>query len=50
MLHFGFQLERIGNRRRDLRADQFAKALARGQKDRWDIIKTVVEDKVREVV
>jgi len=27
-----------------------AKALARGQKDRWDIIKTVVEDKVREVV
>jgi pyruvate dehydrogenase (quinone) len=29
---------------------QFAKALARGQKDRWDIIKTVVEDKVREVV
>lgn len=28
----------------------FAKALARGQKDRWDIIKTVVEDKVREVV
>jgi pyruvate dehydrogenase (quinone) len=29
---------------------QFAKALARGQKDRWEIIKTVVEDKVREVV
>ena len=29
---------------------QFAKALARGQKDRWDIIKTVVKDKVREVV
>ncbi|HSC57331.1 MAG TPA: thiamine pyrophosphate-dependent enzyme [Nitrospira sp.] len=29
---------------------QFAKALARGQKDRWDIIKTLVEDKVREVV
>ncbi|ALA59619.1 thiamine pyrophosphate-dependent enzyme [Nitrospira moscoviensis] len=28
----------------------FAKALARGQKDRWEIIKTVVEDKVREVV
>lgn len=28
----------------------FAEALARGQKDRWDIIKTVVEDKVREVV
>jgi pyruvate dehydrogenase (quinone) len=28
----------------------FAKALARGTKDRWDIIKTVVEDKVREVV
>lgn len=25
-------------------------ALARGQKDRWEIIKTVVEDKVREVV
>jgi len=31
-------------------AIQFAKALARGQKDRWEIIKTVVEDKVREVV
>ncbi len=28
----------------------FAKALARGEKDRWKIIKTVVEDKVREVV
>jgi pyruvate dehydrogenase (quinone) len=28
----------------------FAKALARGQKDRWDIIKTVVENKIREVV
>jgi pyruvate dehydrogenase (quinone) len=28
----------------------FAKALARGTKDRWDIIKTVIEDKVREVV
>ena len=27
-----------------------AEALARGQKDRWDIIKTVIEDKVREVV
>ena len=29
---------------------QFSKALARGQKDRWDIIKTVVENKIREVV
>jgi pyruvate dehydrogenase (quinone) len=29
---------------------QFAKALARGQKDRWDILKTVVENKIREVV
>jgi pyruvate dehydrogenase (quinone) len=28
----------------------FAQALARGQKDRWDIIKTVIENKVREVV
>jgi pyruvate dehydrogenase (quinone) len=28
----------------------FAEALAKGQKDRWGIIKTVVEDKVREVV
>ena len=28
----------------------FAKALARGEKDRFKIIKTVVEDKVREVV
>jgi pyruvate dehydrogenase (quinone) len=29
---------------------QFAKALARGEKDRWEIIKTVVENKIREVV
>jgi pyruvate dehydrogenase (quinone) len=29
---------------------QFAKALAKGQKDRWDIIKTMVENKIREVV
>ncbi len=28
----------------------FAEALARGQHDRWDIIKTVIADKVREVV
>ncbi len=28
----------------------FAEALARGQKERWEIIKTVLEDKVREVV
>ncbi|MGH7230873.1 MAG: thiamine pyrophosphate-dependent enzyme [Nitrospiraceae bacterium] len=28
----------------------FAEALARGQKDRWEIIKTVVENKIREVV
>ena len=29
---------------------KFAEALARGEKDRWDIIKTVIEDKVREVI
>ena len=28
----------------------FAEALARGQKNRWDILKTVLEDKVREVI
>jgi pyruvate dehydrogenase (quinone) len=28
----------------------FATSLARGQQDRWDIIKTVIADKVREVV
>jgi Thiamine pyrophosphate-requiring enzymes [acetolactate synthase, pyruvate dehydrogenase (cytochrome), glyoxylate carboligase, phosphonopyruvate decarboxylase] len=28
----------------------FAKALARGQKDRWKIIETIVENKVREVI
>ncbi len=28
----------------------FAKALARGERDRFDIIKTVIEDKVREVI
>src|SRR5262249_23599108 len=31
-------------------AFHFAEALARGQKDRWGIIKTVLENKVREVV
>jgi pyruvate dehydrogenase (quinone) len=31
-------------------AYHFAKALARGERDRWDIIKTILEDKVREVV
>jgi pyruvate dehydrogenase (quinone) len=29
---------------------QFAKALARGQGDRWSILKTLVESKIREVV
>jgi pyruvate dehydrogenase (quinone) len=29
---------------------QFVKALAKGQKDRWEIVKTVVENKIREVV
>jgi pyruvate dehydrogenase (quinone) len=28
----------------------FAKALARGEKDRWEIIKTLAENKVREVI
>jgi pyruvate dehydrogenase (quinone) len=28
----------------------FAKALARGEKDRWGIIKTLTEDKIREVI
>ncbi|HYJ45779.1 MAG TPA: thiamine pyrophosphate-dependent enzyme, partial [Pyrinomonadaceae bacterium] len=28
----------------------FAEALIKGQKDRWEIIKTVAEDKIREVV
>ena len=31
-------------------AINFAEALARGEKDRLDIIKTVLEDKVREVI
>jgi pyruvate dehydrogenase (quinone) len=31
-------------------AIHFAESLARGEKDRWDIIKTVLEDKVREVI
>jgi pyruvate dehydrogenase (quinone) len=31
-------------------AAMFAEALARGEKDRWDIIKTVAEDKIREVI
>lgn len=29
---------------------KFAKALAKGQRDRWDIIKTVAENKIREVI
>jgi pyruvate dehydrogenase (quinone) len=29
---------------------EFAKALARGEKDRWEIIKTLAENKVREVI
>jgi pyruvate dehydrogenase (quinone) len=31
-------------------AIKFAEAMLRGDKDRWDIIKTVIKDKVREVV
>ncbi len=31
-------------------AIKFAEALVRGQREGWDIIKTVLEDKVREVV
>jgi thiamine pyrophosphate-dependent acetolactate synthase large subunit-like protein len=29
---------------------KFAEALARGEKDRWNIIKTVLKDRIREVV
>jgi pyruvate dehydrogenase (quinone) len=29
---------------------KFAEALLRGEKDRWEIVKTVVKDKIREVV
>lgn len=29
---------------------QFVKAMVKGQKDRWEIVKTVVENKIREVV
>ncbi|PYS45492.1 MAG: pyruvate oxidase, partial [Acidobacteria bacterium] len=28
----------------------FAEALIKGQKDRWEIIKTVAENKIREVI
>jgi len=28
----------------------FGKALVRGQKEGWDILKTVIKDKVREVI
>jgi pyruvate dehydrogenase (quinone) len=31
-------------------AMKFAEALLRGEKDRWKIIKTVIEDKIREVI
>ncbi len=29
---------------------KFAEAMLRGDEDRWDIIKTVIKDKVREVI
>jgi len=29
---------------------QFAKAVARGQEDRWDLMKTLMANKIREVV
>jgi hypothetical protein len=29
---------------------KFAESLARGQKESWKIIKTVIEDKIREVI
>ena len=29
---------------------EFAKSLVRGEKDRWDIIKTVIKNKIREVI
>jgi pyruvate dehydrogenase (quinone) len=29
---------------------QLAKALAKGQDDRWDILKSLLESKIREVV
>lgn len=28
----------------------FAKSFVRGEKDRWDIIKTVLKNKIREVI
>jgi pyruvate dehydrogenase (quinone) len=31
-------------------AIHFAESLVRGEKDRWDIIKTVIADKIREVI
>jgi pyruvate dehydrogenase (quinone) len=31
-------------------AFSFAEALAKGERNRWDIIKTVLEDKVREII
>jgi hypothetical protein len=31
-------------------AVHFAEAIVRGQKDGWDIIKTVVKNKIREVI
>jgi len=31
-------------------AKKFAEALARGDENRWDIVKTVIRDKIREVV
>jgi pyruvate dehydrogenase (quinone) len=31
-------------------AVHFLEALAKGERDRWDIIKTVIADKVREVI
>lgn len=33
-----------------VQAWQFAKAMARGTEDRWGLVKTLVENKIREVV
>jgi len=44
------RLPEFHNRARFVQVLKFAEALAKGQRNRFDIVKTVLEDKVREVI
>jgi pyruvate dehydrogenase (quinone) len=44
------RLEKMVRKLGTSQAWQFAKALAKGQPDRWELVKTIVENRIREVV